>query len=39
MFSSPLEPDNEKFSNFLSKHGDGIKDIAFTVDDAIGIFN
>ena len=39
VFSSPLEPNNEEFSSYLGKHGDGIKDIAFTVDDATAIFN
>lgn len=39
VFQSPLNPDEIEMNSHLSKHGDGVKDIAFTVDDAIGIFN
>lgn len=39
-FSSPLNPKgHEEFAKHLEKHGDGVKDIAFTVDDSAGIFN
>ncbi|KAJ3113490.1 hypothetical protein HDU96_003357 [Phlyctochytrium bullatum] len=38
IFQSPLNPGNEAFDLFASKHGDGVKDVAFTVDDARGIF-
>jgi 4-hydroxyphenylpyruvate dioxygenase len=38
-FKSPLKPsDHEEFDAHHSKHGDGVKDVAFTVDDAAGIF-
>lgn len=38
-FTSPLNPDHEEFSAHHAKHGDGVKDVAFTVDDAAGIYN
>jgi len=38
-FKSPLNPDHKEFSEHHSKHGDGVKDVAFTVDDAAGIYN
>lgn len=37
VFTSPLNPNNEEFSAHHAKHGDGVKDVAFTVDDAAGI--
>ena len=37
-FQSPLNPDNAEFSAHHAKHGDGVKDVAFTVDDAAGIY-
>ncbi len=37
-FTSPLEPGNKVFGSHMEKHGDGVKDVAFTVDDAAGIF-
>lgn len=33
VFSSPLNPGNEQMSRFMSQHGDGVKDIAFAVQD------
>ena len=38
-FQSPLNPDHEEFSAHHARHGDGVKDVAFTVDDAVGIYN
>ena len=38
-FTSPLNPNHEEFSAHHAKHGDGVKDVAFTVDDAAGIYN
>ena len=38
VFTSPLQPDHAEFSAHHAKHGDGVKDVAFTVDDAAGIF-
>jgi 4-hydroxyphenylpyruvate dioxygenase len=38
-FTSPLNPDQKEFSEHHAKHGDGVKDVAFTVDDAAGIYN
>ena len=35
---SPLNPDETEINAHLVKHGDGVKDVAFEVDDAIGIF-
>ncbi|CDW86517.1 4-hydroxyphenylpyruvate dioxygenase [Stylonychia lemnae] len=37
-FVSPLNPGNKEFSAELEKHGDGVKDVAFLVDDAAGIY-
>ena len=36
---SPLNPGMEEFAKELERHGDGIKDVAFLVDDAAGIHN
>ncbi|XP_031426004.1 4-hydroxyphenylpyruvate dioxygenase [Clupea harengus] len=33
VFSSPLNPGNKEMGEHLVKHGDGVKDIAFTVED------
>lgn len=38
VFTSPLNPDHPEFSAHHAKHGDGVKDVAFTVDDAAGIY-
>ena len=39
-FRSPLNPTgHEEFAVHHAKHGDGVKDVAFTVDDSAGIFN
>lgn len=35
---SPLNPGNTAFAAELEKHGDGVKDVAFLVDDAAGIY-
>ena len=32
-----MNPGNEEFAKEIEKHGDGVKDVAFTVDDAAGI--
>jgi 4-hydroxyphenylpyruvate dioxygenase len=37
-FTSPLNPGNEEFTESLNKHGDGVKDVAFTVDNCRGIY-
>lgn len=37
-FSSPLEPGNDQFANHLSKHGDGVRDVAFAVRDCAAVF-
>jgi 4-hydroxyphenylpyruvate dioxygenase len=34
---SPLNPGNTEFYNELERHGDGVKDVAFLVDNATGI--
>jgi len=39
MGTSPLNPNHEEFSAHHAKHGDGVKDVAFSVDDAAGIYN
>ncbi len=33
-----MNPGNKAFAAELEAHGDGIKDVAFTVDDAAGIY-
>lgn len=38
-FISPLNPGNTAFAKELENHGDGVKDVAFLVDDAAGIYN
>jgi len=38
-FTSALNPDNHEFTAHLGKHGDGVRDVAFRVDDATGIYN
>lgn len=38
-FTSPLNPGNHEFAAELEKHGDGVKDVAFSVDDAAGIYH
>jgi 4-hydroxyphenylpyruvate dioxygenase len=37
-FQSPLNPENAEFSKHHATHGDGVRDVAFCVDDAAGIF-
>lgn len=37
-FTSALNPDNKEYAEHLAKHGDGVKDVAFTCDDAAGIY-
>ena len=36
-FTSPLNPGNVEFNKELERHGDGVKDVAFLVDNAAGI--
>ena len=38
VFVSPLNPGNVEFAKELEKHGDGVKDVAFLVEDARGIY-
>jgi 4-hydroxyphenylpyruvate dioxygenase len=38
IFQSALNPDDKEFTDHLGKHGDGVRDVAFTVDDARGIW-
>jgi 4-hydroxyphenylpyruvate dioxygenase len=33
VFVSPYDTDNVEFGNHLIKHGDGVKDVAFEVED------
>ena len=33
VFESALLPDNEEMGSHLVRHGDGVKDVAFTVKD------
>ena len=34
-----MNPGETAFARELEQHGDGVKDVAFTVDDAAGIYN
>ena len=38
-FVSPLNPGDAEMSAHLEKHGDGVKDVAFCVDDVSGFYN
>ena len=38
-FTSPLNPGDTTFAKELENHGDGVKDVAFLVDDATGLYN
>lgn len=33
IFESAYEPDNEEMASHLSRHGDGVRDIAFNVEN------
>lgn len=37
VFQSALNPDDEKMGPHLVRHGDGVKDVAFAVEDCRGI--
>ena len=37
-FQSALQPDNKEFGDFLAKHGDAVKDIAFNCEDVDALF-
>eukprot|EP01122_Echinamoeba_exundans_P009596 TRINITY_DN3433_c0_g2_i1.p1 TRINITY_DN3433_c0_g2~~TRINITY_DN3433_c0_g2_i1.p1 ORF type:complete len:382 (+),score=121.06 TRINITY_DN3433_c0_g2_i1:99-1244(+) len=37
-FISPYNPNNEAFAKELSQHGDGVKDVAFTVEDSRAVY-
>ena len=38
-FESPLNGEHLEINAHITKHGDGVKDVAFTVDDAAGIYH
>ncbi|KAL2916726.1 hypothetical protein HK105_203844 [Polyrhizophydium stewartii] len=38
VFQSPLNPNNRLYGDFMTLHGDAVKDVAFSVDDARGIY-
>ena len=38
VFSSPLIPGNKEMGDHMMQHGDGVRDIAFTVDDTRAIY-
>jgi len=38
-FMSPLNPGEGEFARHMERHGDGVRDVAFHVDDAAGIYN
>lgn len=37
-FTSALNPGNAEFTAHMDRHGDGVKDIAFRVEDVRGIY-
>ena len=39
MFESALVPGNEEMGEHHKKHGDGVKDVSFTVDDCRAVFD
>jgi 4-hydroxyphenylpyruvate dioxygenase len=39
VFSSPLKPGNKAMGDHAMQHGDGVRDIAFAVDDTRAIYN
>jgi 4-hydroxyphenylpyruvate dioxygenase len=39
VFTSPLNPDDHHHASFLARHGDGVKDVAFTVDNCKAIYD
>jgi 4-hydroxyphenylpyruvate dioxygenase len=38
VFESPLDGGHHEINDHLAKHGDGVRDVAFTCDDAAGIY-
>jgi len=38
VFQSPLNPGNKAMGDHMMQHGDGVRDVAFTVDDARAIY-
>lgn len=39
VLKSPLNPEETAINGHIAKHGDGIKDVAFRVDDTRNVFN
>ncbi|KAG0253488.1 hypothetical protein DFQ27_007370 [Actinomortierella ambigua] len=39
VFTSPLNPNNKEFSDHIAQHGDGVRDVAFAVDNVHAIYN
>lgn len=39
VLQSALNPGNKRMGDHLIQHGDGVKDVAFTVEDARGLYN
>lgn len=39
VLKSPLNPGETELNGHISKHGDGVRDVAFRVDDAVNVFN
>jgi 4-hydroxyphenylpyruvate dioxygenase len=39
VFQSPLYPGNNEIGDFVTRHGDTVKDIAFSVEDVDKIYN
>lgn len=39
VLKSPLNPGEIELNSHIAKHGDGVRDVAFRVDDAVNVFN
>lgn len=39
VLKSPLNPGESELNGHIAKHGDGVRDVAFRVDDAVNVFN
>lgn len=37
-FSSPYSKDEEKMNTHIASHGDGVRDVAFAVENAVAIY-
>jgi 4-hydroxyphenylpyruvate dioxygenase len=38
VLQSPLTADNQEFADHMKNHGDGVKDVCFSVDNVKGLY-